>query len=95
MEADSDALRKSHHALRLQFVSTELDLAITFCQLALATQDSHKAERNTANARRAFTAASRMLDTSPREPKSNPEIDEKLRRLEELFSDLDTSRPKT
>jgi hypothetical protein len=89
-----DTLRKDHEALRLQFISTELDLAITFCQMAITAENADKAERNAANARRAYQAASYRLESPATiDPKSSPEIDEKLRRLQQLFLDLERISP--
>ena len=92
-DGQHEALREDHEALRLQFISTELDLAITFCRMAISTDNSLKAERNTGNAKRAFAAATYRLGAHTTGPNSTPEIDEKLHRLEQLFLDLDRLPP--
>ena len=88
-QSEYERLREDRAALRLQFISTELDLAITFCHIAIDAEDPAKAERNTTNAHRAYRSASQYLETRTIGPQSSPEIDEKLRRLEQLLSDLD------
>jgi hypothetical protein len=89
-DSDYNTLREDHEALRFQFISTELDLAITFCQMALTTNDRGKAERNAANAHRAYQAASHRLETPTIfGPQSSPEIDRKIRQLEQLLMDVD------
>ena len=54
-------LRQSYLATKFQLIVTELDMAVTFCQLATSTKDLVKAERNIENAKRAFTAATHFL----------------------------------
>ena len=39
-------LKSSYDAARFQFISSELDLAITFCQIAESSEDRSKSERN-------------------------------------------------
>jgi len=51
------AIRETHAALRFEFIITELDLAITFCQIANCTGNEQTATRNIENARRAYAAA--------------------------------------
>jgi len=87
---DRDTLCQDHEALRLEFINIELDLAITFCQLAMSTEHPDKAERNVANAHRAYQAASHRLETPTTfGPESTPEIDQKMRQLERLLVDVD------
>jgi hypothetical protein len=88
-EGEYRSLRDDHEALRLQFISIELDLAITFCQMASTAETTDKAERNAQNAWRAYQAASQRLETPATGLQSHPEIEEKLRRLEQLFLDLE------
>jgi len=89
MRGEYEALREDHEALCLQFINAELDLAITFCQMALSAEDYRKAERNAGNAKRAFAAASHRLEAPTTGSKSTPEIDQKLQRVGRLLSDLD------
>jgi|SRR5215471_17699859 len=87
-QGEYESLREDHEALRLQFISAELDLAITFCEMAISTDSTDKAQRNATNARRAFQAASRTLEVPAPGPRYHPQIEEKLRRVKELFSEL-------
>jgi hypothetical protein len=89
LESEHEILREDHEQLCLQFISTELDLAITFCQIAISAENSQKAERNLNNAKRAYAAATQRLEELTMGPRSTSEIDDKLRRLQGLFSDLD------
>ena len=54
VQSKQSQLRRKHDALRFQVVTTELDLAITFCLVAAATKDQAKADRNIANAELAY-----------------------------------------
>jgi hypothetical protein len=90
MDGRYDTLRRDHEALCLEFISTELDLAVTFCEMAIFADDPHKAKRNANNARRAFAAAVHRFEAPTTGSKSTPEIDEKFRRLERLFAELET-----
>lgn len=86
-ERDYDDLLQTHEQLKLQFINTELDLAVTFCEMALGSQDSEKVERNSTNARRAYQAAMKRLgEISVTKP--NHAIAEKTKRVEELLTDL-------
>lgn len=94
-QREYEALRDDYDALRLQFIDTELDLAITFCQIALSADSREKAERNLAHARRASQAASERLKTpivGPG-PRSTPEIDKKFRHLRKILADLKKHPP--
>jgi hypothetical protein len=90
MNGNYDMLRRDHQALCLEFISTELDLAITFCEMAISAHDPHKSERNANNAKRAFAAALHRSEARATGSKSTPEIDEKFRRLERLLAELET-----
>jgi hypothetical protein len=43
---DFDRARASHETTRFQFILTELDLATTFCEMALSARRGGKARRN-------------------------------------------------
>ncbi len=77
-------------ALRYQqaaadFILTELDLAIAFCQLALSTSDPLRADRNADKAKRALQAAGRAQERFPIGPHDKQTIAEKTSRIESLF----------
>jgi len=56
-----EELKRNHDALRCQFISTELDLAITFVGISRSTDDPVRAERNLEHARDAVQAAKKFL----------------------------------
>jgi len=82
-------LRQKRDASRLQLVSTEIDLAITFCEVAATTNDQARSERNIANAELAYTSASYYFGSC----KQDPEIREKLILLESLLAGLGRGIP--
>ena len=82
-------LRERQDALRSQLVATELELAITFCQVAATTKDPARYERNIANALEAFYAAVYFLDCNHLKSTLDLEIKEKLLRLDSLLARLD------
>lgn len=76
-----DALVQRYEALRLQFINTELDLAITFSQRALSAGTRADRMRNLTHARIAFASASHFL-TLTQMP------DERCRNLVAKFREL-------
>jgi len=50
-------VRENHLALKYQFIMIELELAETFCGIAMATNNPRTANRNIVNAQRAYAAA--------------------------------------
>jgi hypothetical protein len=86
-------LLQAHEEIKLQFISTELDMAVTFCELAFSAADPERAERNFQNAHRAYEAAMRRLADAGM-PEPDREIAGKIKRVEELFSDLDRHQPR-
>jgi hypothetical protein len=73
-------LRQTYEAIRFQFVIVELDLAITYCRIAVATTDHARFSRNIANAERAYSAAAYFLDGNLN-PVENRDIRAKLNRF--------------
>lgn len=57
-----EKLAANHRAIKYNFILTELDLALTFCEMAIASDDKAKSERNTENAQRAYDAATHFLN---------------------------------
>jgi len=47
-------VKKTQEALRYQFISTELDLALTFADIARSTNDEARSERNLDHAKKAL-----------------------------------------
>lgn len=84
-----ELLTRQTSELRFQFIINELDLAITFCQLAASTSDSSKARRNAEHARRACREATRFIRDNLLTAAMNEEIHARLARLREQFSGVD------
>lgn len=83
-----EQLERAHDVAKFEFIATELDIAITFCEMAIAAEDQNKAERSAKHARQAYEVAKRFLPKARLEPLMNQEIDEKLQRLEPLLQQL-------
>jgi len=71
-----------------QFVLTELDMAITFCGLALATKDPSNMARNVKNALTGYRTAIRFSKIRDRDVKNDREFREKLQNLKNLLQRL-------
>jgi hypothetical protein len=72
----------------LDFVLVELDLAATFCDLALSTQDQERKERNTSNARKAYDSARHYLQRLSPGSAKQALIHEKVSRLKDSLEQL-------
>jgi hypothetical protein len=57
---------------------TELDLGITFCQIALTTQNDKTAHRNAGNADKAYREAARCLQKSELSPEMTRQVTTKI-----------------
>jgi len=79
-------LQQKHDNAKFQFVNVELDLAITYCLIAVATADTARSCRNIANAERAYSTAAYFLSGNLNTAQ-NLEIKAKL----DLFRYLRTS----
>ena len=82
-------LKRSHNVLRFDFVVVELDLAITFCEIALSAETDTKARRNTAHAHHAYSAAMRFLEGATLTKLMDLEINQKIQRLGGMLESLD------
>ena len=76
------------HGVRFGFICTELDLAITFCQIALSTRDHDRFERNISNAQSAYTAAKHFMAATDLSVSQRKKIREQLVQLDELLGQL-------
>jgi hypothetical protein len=86
--AKQTQIRQRHEALRFQLVATELDLAITFCEVALNANDPTKHDRNIiAHAMKAYSAAVHFLLSDPKTAQEL-RIDKKLTRIGFLLGDF-------
>lgn len=81
-----EALRKDQEALRLQFISTELDLALTFISLSQSTDDEERSERNLNHATKAVQAARKYLGGTNLSTDDREALVEKLGKLERLLA---------
>jgi len=79
--AEPAEIRQRQEAIRYELVATELDLAITFCQVATTTHDTARYDRNISNAQQAYAAAVRFLGCRHLKTSWDLEIKEKLMRL--------------
>ena len=82
-------LREQQDVIRSQLVATELDLAITFCQVAATTKDPARCVRNIANAQEAYSAAVYFLNCNHLKSTVHLEINEKVLQLNFLLASLD------
>ena len=70
-----------------QLAAVELDLAITFCEVASNTNDPAKYDRNIANALKAYSTALQFLRSDPKTA-LGLEINKKLTRIGFLLGDF-------
>ncbi len=54
-------LEEKYRAARFEFIRAELDLGLTFCDIAATAKDARKSRRNRANAEEAYAAAKHFL----------------------------------
>lgn len=80
-----EALRRHQEALRYQFISTELDLALTFIGISRSTDDEERSERNLNHANKAIEAARKYLGVTNLSKNEWEELVEKLQKLEHLL----------
>jgi len=86
VELRQTRLRERQDAIRCLLVATELDLAITFCQVAATTKYPDRYKRNIANAREAYSAAVYLRDCNRLKSTQRLKINQKLLRLNALLS---------
>ena len=79
-------LFKKHKDLKFQFISTELDLAMTFCKRAFSAKDEATADRNAKNAVLAYQSAFKTLGDLSLE--GRPEITAKLARVRKALPEV-------
>lgn len=82
-------LTASYEATKYNFIVSELDLAMTFCDIAFNSDNRAKSQRNTENARRAYDAAEHFLQDAhfSRDMKLN--VRQKLEKLKVMLEKLD------
>lgn len=88
LERQRQLLDERQKLLRAEFVEVELDLAITFCQMALSSGDHEKIERNEAHAEEAFESAMHFLNSAEAPQPLKERIEEKLALLKSLLDEV-------
>ena len=88
-------LRADHEFAKYHFVLTELDLAITFGNIALTGNDPLKTERNVRNAKRAYQAAKHFSNKAAFSEKMKREVKDRSTEVELLLRQLNTKRQPT
>jgi hypothetical protein len=81
-------LRQDFEENRIQFVLTELDTAITFCELALSSSNPEKTRRNVENACIGYKTALRMANKANLWGEAKEEFDRKIWRVQDLLKHL-------
>ncbi len=76
------ALNKAN-AAAIDFIRVDLDTALTFTRIALATTDPQKQQRTTRTARKAYDTILRSLTRVRLRPNDATAIETKLQRLRE------------
>ena len=85
---EAKELEASFNATRCEFIRVELDLGITFCEVAASSTDQEKVRRNKKHAQEAHEAAIRFLSKSRLSEPMKQEIQGKVDRLESLLKDI-------
>lgn len=83
------ALRKTRSEARVGFVLVELDLAATFCERALSTENKETQERNIRNAEKAHHAALYFIQGLCLKKAEQALVEERVLRLKGVFERLD------
>ena len=77
MDYQFGAALENFNENKVDFIKTDLDIAITFAQIAQESTDENKAARNLRNARKAYDAVLHFLSTAALTPRDR-KITEKL-----------------
>jgi len=89
LQKEHEKLASNHNEAKYRFILTELDLAITFCDVALSSDDRAKATRNTENARQAYKAATHFLEDANFSDQVKAHLHEKVAKLRSLLRRVD------
>jgi hypothetical protein len=87
------AIQAGYEASRFQFITSELDLAITFCHISLTTEDSEKAVRTADHAKKAYGAARRYFEDSHLTAEMKRTINDRIEKLTPLLAMLPKDVP--
>lgn len=88
LERQRGLLDQRQKNLRAEFVEVELDLAITFCQIGLSTENADKMDRNETHAKQAYESAMHFLNSVEASDAMKQLIEEKLAHLRALLDEL-------
>lgn len=84
-------LQRQTQKLRAQFVETELDLALTFCEIALSTRSIERKRNSRAHAIQALQTAQKFAQRIGSSGKIHRvEMDERFQRAADLLTRLDS-----
>jgi len=85
-------LLRQHEITRYEFIVIELDLAITFLEIALSAKDENKSQRNEEHANVALSAARRFLSEASLSEQTRTEIEWRLSRVSSLQHEVEETR---
>lgn len=88
LERDRLLIQERTDALRLAFIASELDLAITFCRTAASTGDPRRSSTNIARAQEAWAASQYFLGTRGLADSTRRALETKLSELQSLLAQL-------
>lgn len=88
LEHRRQILEERQKVVRAEFIQVELDLAITFCQIALSSDDRETIERNATHAQEAHDSALRFLGTAQISEPLKTNLAEKIEHLRKLLDEV-------
>jgi hypothetical protein len=77
--------QQGYEDARYRFVLTELDLAITFANVALSSQHPETRRRNIGHAQQAYDSAARHMNKQPLSMEKERAVQTRIRKLNKLF----------
>ena len=83
---DTSRISEAYKASAVQFIHTELDLGLTFCQVGLTTSERSNAVRNLANAKEALASALCFQERLTLTATQRHEFEQKLSLLRSLLA---------
>jgi hypothetical protein len=88
-----EGIKERNDEARFRFIITELDLALTFYDIARSSENGAKAERNLAHARTAYQGAMRFLKDANLTAKMRADIEERLNKLAPIIEKPKSAQP--
>lgn len=88
MSSKQSEIKQSFDETRVHFINSELDLAATFCRVAISSSSNTTSDRNAQNARKAYSAARHFLSDSNLTKAERRDIEEKIELLDSLLKQL-------